>query len=238
MHPAMTHELLSFDLDGTLVESAGEIAEAANRALHEHGIARRPVEEITRLIGHGTHTLMVNLLARVFDERPALAQTVRSEAVLASLDRHYAATTGTMALPYRGCVDALRRLKEAGVILACVTNKEQRHAARLLRATGLDGWFDLVIGGDTLADKKPHGSVLRHVAATLGCSTSRTAHVGDCSIDVEAARNAGVTAWAVPYGYNAGVPIAEARPDRIFASLSELADHVLAGSGGPMNAVR
>jgi phosphoglycolate phosphatase len=120
------------------------------------------------------------------------------------------------------------RLKDAGVRLACVTNKELRHAHKVLRAARLDDLFELVVGGDSLPHKKPHASVLRHVTAALNCDTQRAAHVGDSATDVEAARNAGVAAWAVPYGYNAGVAIAASRPHRIFDALSEVAEHVLA----------
>lgn len=223
----MTWRLLSMDLDGTLVDTAGEIAEAANRALQSHGIRRRPTEEITLLIGHGTHELMLKLLARCFLEEPALTTRVQPEAVLASLDTHYAQTTGTMAAPYPGCLDMLAALQAAGVRLACVTNKELRHAERVLELTGLSGYFDLVIGGDTLPEKKPHASVLRHVAQRLAIPLESVAHLGDSAIDVAAARNAGVAAWAVPHGYNAGRPIAEARPDGLFATLGEVTTHVL-----------
>jgi phosphoglycolate phosphatase len=223
----MQYDLVSFDLDGTLVDTAEEIAEAANRALASHGITRRPAEDITRLIGAGTRELMLRLLAQCYLDDTTLALRVHTDDVLASMDRHYQATTGTSATPYAGCVQTLTELRAKGVRLACVTNKELRHAQRVLQVTRLDAWFDLVIGGDSLPEKKPSASVLRHVASVLGVPMTRMAHVGDSAIDVAAARNAGVAAWAVPYGYNGGVPVAESKPDRLFQSLVEVAEHVL-----------
>ncbi|HJV59770.1 MAG TPA: HAD-IA family hydrolase, partial [Albitalea sp.] len=184
--------------------------------------------QITLLIGAGTRELMLKLLARCLLDEPVLAERVRADEVLARFEAHYADTTGSQAVPYEGCHETLARLKAAGVRLACVTNKESRHATRVLHALGLDGCFDLVVGGDSLPWKKPHGGVLRHVVQRLGGDTSRSAHVGDSRIDIEAARNAGVAAWAVPHGYNAGEPIAHANPQRLFANLPQVAEHVLA----------
>ena len=226
----MTYDLICFDLDGTLVDTAPEIAEAVNLALEAHGMKRRPVDEIVLLIGNGTADLMRRLLERIVQEQPTLGDTVHLPDLLATLDRCYAQTTGTRAQLYPGCAEALSDLRRAGRRLACVTNKEIHHARAVLRATGIGGFFELTIGGDSLPEKKPHASVLRHVADALGVSLARCAHVGDSLTDVLAARNAGVTAWAVPYGYNAGRPIADARPDRIFQSLGEVARHALDGS--------
>jgi phosphoglycolate phosphatase len=222
------YQLLSFDLDGTLADTAAEIAQAANLALQAHGMAPQPVAAISRLIGAGSQHLMQALLKQVFAQEPGLAAQLQSAAVLTSMEGFYAVTAGTLAKPYPGVLQALQRLRAAGIQLACVTNKERHHAQQVLGNTGLLPFFDLLVGGDSLPHKKPHASVLLHVLAQLQCPARACAHVGDSAIDVQAARAAGVAAWAVPYGYNAGVPITAAKPDLLFDSIAQVADHVLA----------
>jgi phosphoglycolate phosphatase len=87
-----------------------------------------------------------------------------------------------------------------------------------------------VVGGDSLPHRKPHAQTMHHVLNVLGGHTHRAAHVGDSRTDVETARNAGVSAWAVPWGYNAGEPISATQPDVIFDSLPAIAGHVLAAN--------
>lgn len=216
--------LISFDLDGTLVDTAGEIAEAVHCTFDELGLARRGQAEITGFIGKGTRELLLGLLARVRQEGGTAG--VEAEAALARFERHYAETAGRSGRPYPGCAEALARLRALGLRLVCVTNKEQRHAERVLEATGLAGCFELLIGGDTLAVKKPDAGVLAHVLRHCGLEPRQAAHVGDSAIDVWTARNAGVAAWALPHGYNAGVPIEAAGPDRLFPDLPAVATHV------------
>jgi phosphoglycolate phosphatase len=225
----MDYALLSFDLDGTLVDTASEIAEAANRTLSAMGLDRIPPPQITQLIGHGAHALMRKLLRQVRQGETADMGAWPEAAVLRAFDAHYADTVGSSAVPYPGAGEALQRLRAAGVKLACTTNKELRHAQRVLHANRLDSYFHLVVGGDSLPWQKPDAGVLQTVAERLGAQLAHTAHVGDSAIDIAAARNAGVAAWAVPYGYNGGAAIASSEPDRIFDRLEEVADHVLAG---------
>lgn len=222
----MAYTLISFDLDGTLVDTADEIAEAANRCLDELGLPRWPVPAIVAFIGHGTRELMRQLLAAVEAASPGATAGLDEAEVFEIFDLHYAQTTGTTARPYPGAEALLEQLRDAGLRLACVTNKEQRHAERVLAVTRLDGYFSMLIGGDTLPVKKPHNGVLAHVLRHHGVSADEAAHVGDSSIDVESARNAGVRAWAVPHGYNAGVPIEDSNPDRLFPNLPAIADEV------------
>lgn len=223
----MKPQAISFDLDGTLVDTAAEIAEAANRTLAEFGLARRPLAQIQLLIGRGSHALMSAVLAQARAEAGADC-TLDEARMLERFDAHYADTTGELSAPYPGAHEALELLGSRGLRLACVTNKEFIHAQRLLHRHGLHRHFELLVGGDSLPWQKPDGRVLRVVANAMGVPCAGLVHVGDSAIDVEAARNAGVRAWALPHGYNAGRPIAEADPDALLPDLMSVAHAALA----------
>jgi phosphoglycolate phosphatase len=226
----MRYSVISFDLDGTLVDTAGEIAEAANRTLSDFGEPRQSEALISGFIGGGTRQMMLQLLAHLAQRDPTSAERLPVGPVLKRLEVYYGVTAGMQARPYPGCLNALRALRDAGVRVACLTNKEHRFAIRVLAATGLLDAFDYIVGGDSLPQRKPDARTLTHVLNVLGGHAHRAAHLGDSCTDVATARNAGVDAWAVPWGYNAGEPIAASHPDRIFASLPDVASHVLAAN--------
>ncbi len=228
----MKARLITFDLDGTLFDTAPEIALAVNRTLEAYGY--RPIElgAVSGFIGNGMHALMRAVLASV-PAQPGMAL----DAVMPAFEKHYDATAGTSAQPYPGVPSALEKLKAADIRLAVVTNKAHRFALRLIENAGLAPYFDVVLGGDSLWEKKPHPLPIRYCIERLKVPAHAAAHLGDSRTDVESAHRAGVAAWAVPYGYNYGEPIEDANPDRVFASIGEMAEHVVslhraAQSGG------
>ena len=162
MNGRRRYALLTIDLDGTLVDTATEIAEAANRSVEEFGLPRQPVAAITKLIGAGTRELMLRLLDSIAVGGGGSLSAAEIEAVLLRFDVHYEATAGTACHSYPHVADALSRLRHAGIRLACVTNKETRYSELVLAACGLSHAFDLLVGGDTLAVKKPDARVLGH----------------------------------------------------------------------------
>ena len=224
----MQYSVITFDLDGTLVDTASEIAEAANRTLVECGLPRQSVEAVSQFIGAGTRQMMQGLLAHVLRDYPGHQLKLDERQMFNRLDYHYSCTAGMDPRPYPGCAESLQRLRAAGVRVACLTNKEHRFAVKVLQAAGLSPLLELVIGGDSLPQRKPDPQPVFHILKVLGGEAHRAAHVGDSRTDVQTAKAAGVAAWAVPWGYNAGEPIEASQPDRLFFSLSDIADHALA----------
>jgi len=147
--------------------------------------------------------------------------------ILLSFDLDGTLVDTTTDVACAGAQRALKRLQAHGVRLACVTNKELADARILLQRHDLGRHFELVIGRDSLPQSKPHASVLRYVADTLGVPRDSMAHVGDSAVDVMAARNAGVRAWTVPHRGRLGGPGHEARPDLQLPDLGAVAQAAL-----------
>lgn len=222
--PAKHPELVMFDLDGTLVETGPEIADATNATLRDFAWPGLDPRQIEAWIGHGTQELLIQAVAAA---TAMAAERVRGAGwlpdVAAAFDRHYAANCGTRSRPYPGALELLSRLRERGTRLAVVTNKACRFAVAVLDAHALTPLLDRVIGGDSLPRKKPDPAGIAACLSEFGVARDRALFVGDSAIDADTARNAGVVVWLLAHGYNMGRPVAEARPDRILGSFAELA---------------
>ena len=227
----MQQRLVSFDLDGTLVDTAGEIAEAANRTLRDFGFAPRQAASFIPLIGQGHEVLVVRLRKQLLREQPDALQRLTLSAMLERMNAHYDDTAGTTAKPYPGCAETLQALLDAGALLACITNKHHRFAQQVLDGSGLSARFALVIGGDTLATRKPDAGPLRHALERFGVPAARAAHVGDSTIDIECAHASGVAAWAVTWGYGSRDALAASGAHQLFSSFQDIRSFALADQG-------
>ncbi|GLS15910.1 MULTISPECIES: phosphoglycolate phosphatase [Hydrogenophaga] len=217
------YDLILFDLDGTLVETAPEIADAVNDALAHLGRSPVTQRQVDDWIGHGTRELLIQALAHTGQQPPDAVRHdpgfADAEAVFA---RCYEQRCGTRSRLYPRVRETLQALRAAGVRLAVVTNKEARYTRPVLAAHGLADSFDQVISGDTLPVKKPDPMAVDDCLRRFGVGRERTLFVGDSSIDVATARNAGVAVWALPYGYNMGQPIESCDPDRVIPDIAAL----------------
>jgi len=220
---ARAYDLILFDLDGTLIETAPEIADAVNDTLLQFGYAPASQQQITDWIGHGTRELLIQALAQATH---ASAEAVRGSAQFATLEaafgEHYMRRCGSRSQLYPQVRATLTALRAAGVRLALVTNKEARYTQAVLDAHQLDAAFDRVVCGDTLAVKKPDPAGIESCLQQFGVAPERALFVGDSSIDVATARNAGIAVWVLPYGYNMGQPIAASAPDRVIVDVGAL----------------
>lgn len=209
-----------FDLDGTLLDSAPDLAAAANAMLAELGLPARAPATIATYIGKGIPRLVERTLTGSLDAAADPALLARA---LPVYERHYAAESGRRSIPFPGAVEGLRALQAAGLPLACITNKAERFTVDLLRRTALAGFFGVVVCGDTVARKKPDPEPVLTACARLGVPPGEALMIGDSANDVQSARAAGCPVWCVPYGYNEGRPVESLDCDRLVASLAEAA---------------
>lgn len=204
--------LVMYDLDGTLLDTVGEIALAVNLALAEAGAAPVDERQVRGWIGHGAARLIEAVWQAT---RPGLAV----EALMASFSRHYQAVAGQSCQPFPHVLETLADVHARGVKQAVITNKESSFTRQVLARHGMTDWFELIIGGDTLPVRKPDPAVVRHCLATLGQTAEHSLYVGDSEVDIATARAAGVRCWVVPYGYNGGRDIRQAGADRVIDDL-------------------
>jgi phosphoglycolate phosphatase len=216
-------DLILFDLDGTLIETAPEIADAVNDTLAHFARPLVTQQQVNDWIGHGTRELLIQALAFV-DKTPAdvVRHSDAFKPIEAEFGKHYQQRCGTRSHLYPFVRETLQVLRAAGVKLAVVTNKESRYTQTVLDAHQMAPLFDRVISGDTLPVKKPNPAAIEDCVERFGVTLERTLFVGDSSIDVATARNAGIEVWVLPYGYNMGEPIAACDPDRVIPDFSAL----------------
>jgi len=210
-----------FDLDGTLIDTASEISDAVNRTLADFGLAEVQEQQVRDWIGHGTGWLM----QQAWKSRASKENAEEWATVMGRFVHHYHETAGTRSHLFPYVAEVLAGLKGAGVAIGIVTNKEGRFTDRVLSAHGLSQTFDVVISGDTLPTKKPDPAGLLKAIADVQSDLPHALFVGDSQIDVQTARNGGLTVWAVPYGYNHGEPISASNPDRLINDIRPVLGH-------------
>ncbi len=205
--------LAIFDLDGTLVDSAPDLRAALNRLLAAEGLEPLSLPEVAAMIGDGARAL----LAKAFAARAAHFNEALLPGFLDDLEENSAVLTR----PYPGMVAALEALSGRGWQHAVCTNKPIAATRALLDALGLAPHFALVLGGDSLAVKKPDPGHVLGILAGLGVAAGEAVMIGDHQNDIRAARGAGVcsvfAAWG--YGDGTGADLSAAAPSALPALL-------------------
>lgn len=215
-------KLILFDLDGTLVDSARDLALAVNHMLQRLGRETFDPEIIRSWVGNGAQTLVKRGLSGSSEIDEDIEHELFEEALDIFLD-FYANNLCVETISYPNVVGTLKNLKNQGYRLALVTNKPYDFIAPLLEGLEMNGLFELCLGGDSLEKKKPHPMPLLHVCERLGVDASECVMVGDSKNDILAAKAAKMHSIGVTYGYNYNEPISVYQPEYVVEEFSAIA---------------
>ena len=210
----MHFQSVTFDLDGTLLDTIADLAEGCRLMLDEIGAPPRSQAEVHSFVGKGMAVLVERCLTH--EQAPPADQL---HAAIESFKRHYAVVNGQFTQVYPGVLEGLEAWKASGLKMGVVTNKPGMFTEALLDRMGMSGYFDVIVSGDTTAHRKPHPEPILHACRQFGVAPERNLHVGDSENDILAARAAGSPTFCVPYGYNEGKPVDSADCDALVSDL-------------------
>lgn len=211
------------------MDTVPDLAAASNRMRRDFGLPPLPVDRIAQYVGKGTIVLIHRSLTDDLDGRVDEAALARGRE---SFYGHYHELNGRETVVFEGVSEALRMMSEAGLKLACVTNKPREFTVPLLERLDLADWFSAIVAGDEVKEPKPDPALLLEACRRLGCAPREALMIGDSVNDVLAAHAAGMKALLVETGYNEGKSLdtllKEPALERIVPTLLDAAKHVLA----------
>jgi len=212
-------DLVIFDLDGTLIDSSRDLANAVNATRAHLGLAPIEHETVYSYVGNGAPVLI----------RKALGPEYRDDDVQRALEYFLAYYREHMldnTVLYPGVREVLDRLRDAGITMAVLTNKPVRFSQAIVDGLGLSSHFLRVYGGNSFEQKKPNPVGIETLMDEAGAAREGTVMVGDSSVDVQTARNARVTAAGVTWGFQPET-FTEWPPDFLVETAGELAERLL-----------
>jgi phosphoglycolate phosphatase len=213
-------DLLIFDLDGTLIDSRLDLANAVNATRVHMGMQPLANERVYSYVGNGAPVL----LRRALGEAASEADVEHGLAFFLEYYRHHDLDHTVL---YPGVGESLERFHAAGKRMAVLTNKPVRMSRHILEGLGVGQYFFQVYGGNSFEQKKPHPMGVEALLQEAGVGRSDALMVGDSSVDIQTARNAGILAAGLTYGFQPE-SLADPAPDALFDRMEELADWVLA----------
>ena len=211
--------MVMIDLDGTLINTAPDLADCVNIMLERMGRDPWPLDKVSGWIGNGVSRLVKRALTDSMDGEPDSDDYDKGYALFLEA---YGENVSAKSRPYDGVVAGLEKLKNMGFRLACVTNKAEAFTLPLLADLELDEYFELVVSGDSLPRKKPDPLPLTHACEYFGITPDQGILIGDSANDVKAAIAAGMPVICVNYGYNQGVDLTTLQTQGVIDSLDKL----------------
>jgi phosphoglycolate phosphatase len=222
----LAFDAVLIDLDGTLMDTIPDLANAANAMRQELGLSSLPQAQIATFVGKGAKSLVMRMLSVDVDSASISPELL--ERALGSYFRHLHRVNGDQAVMFEGVISGLELMKNMGLQLAIVTNKPTEFTLPLLQRANLAPYFQAVVCGDTLAQAKPHPAPMLHACNLLNSTPARSVAIGDSVNDAQSARAAGCSVLAVPYGYNEGQSVQTLDVDAIVESIEAAAGWIAA----------
>ncbi|MBE8189439.1 MAG: phosphoglycolate phosphatase [Candidatus Thioglobus sp.] len=216
-------KLIMIDVDGTLVDSAADLAYCVDALMELLGRAKWGEGKVRHWVGNGVEKLVERSLTGELEAGVNQADFDQAYPLFLQL---YRQNTCVRSGLYDGVLEGLDYLKSKGYILGCVTNKSEQFTLPILKKLGIFNDFKIVISGDTLPRKKPDPMPLLHAAEFFNISANKCLMLGDSVSDVTAARAAGFGIICMSYGYNHGENIADEKPDLVLDSMAELQNYL------------
>lgn len=210
-----------FDLDGTLVDTAPDIATAFNKAMLAQGFPQSSESTVRNWVGYGARVLFTQAFEH-YQLMPKPYDQALIEQMYETFRLHYSGQLSKFSKPYASVVDTLKRLKQLNIPLGVVTNKAAEFSEPLLKALNLDSYFGVIVSGDSLSLSKPAPEPALHACDILNISPQETLFVGDSITDVRCAKAAGCTVACFEHGYNHGTPAKDLGADIVFSELQQL----------------
>lgn len=210
----MKYKVVIFDLDGTVLDTIGDLAGAVNYALMQFSLPTHSVEDVRRMVGNG----VANLIRRA---TPKEVTDEQCKEILAAFKAYYREHINDLTKPYDGICDMLKALKNAGVYVGINSNKFDAALQSLCRIH-FDGLYDYAVGESEVTPKKPDPTAAERIMAAAGASKEETIYIGDSSVDLDTAKNAGVDSAWVSWGFRRADEMEGCEITRRFDSAKDL----------------
>lgn len=218
---AAVTKLLMFDLDGTLIDSAPDIAIAGNKMLTQLGMEKVEPERFGLWVGNGATVMVNRALSRSEQVDPNLCPNLSKKSLDIFMKAYLSAPCVATTL-YADVAQTLKTLKDQGNTIAVITNKPAAFISPILTTLNIAQYIDFQLGGDDLPEKKPHPLPLLHTCKTLGFEPQNAIMIGDSTNDIQAAHNAGINSIGLTYGYNYAKPISDDNPNHVFDHFKDI----------------
>ena len=214
------YKILIFDLDGTLVDSLTDLANATNKGLEAVGLATHPISAYKKFVGNGRDMLIKRAMG---DKSDDLDLYKKVESVF---DREYKIHSNDNTAPYEGCAEMLNKLANANIKTAVLSNKPDEFVAEILKKVYPNHEFSVAWGNKAEYPKKPDGTSLNAILKELSLNREDCLYIGDSDVDVFTADNAGVDMLGVEWGFRGREELLSAGAKVVVKTAEEILEYI------------